>query len=81
MATPAQIRANRANPLRSTDPRCETGRQITKFNALKHGLAATEIVIRGEDPAVREALGIAVALTRTSPSNRMGPGHSLPAAI
>jgi len=56
MATPAQIRANRANAQLSTGPRSEAGRQITRFNALKHGLAAKELVIPGEDPAALDAL-------------------------
>src|SRR3974390_885016 len=51
MATPAQIRANRANALRSSGPRTEAGREIAKMNALKHGLAAKELVIEHEDPA------------------------------
>lgn len=56
MPTAAQIRANRANAQRSTGPRTEAGRQITKFNALRHGLAAKDLIIPGEDPAVLDAL-------------------------
>ena len=56
MATPAQIRANRANAQRSSGPRSEAGREIAKMNALKHGLAAKELVIPGEDPAALDAL-------------------------
>ena len=56
MATPAQIRANRANAQHSSGPRSDAGRQITKMNALKHGLAARELVIKDEDPAALEAL-------------------------
>ena len=56
METPAQIRANRANAQRSSGPRSEAGREITKMNALKHGLAARELVIRDEDPAALDAL-------------------------
>ena len=56
MATPAQIRANRANAQRSSGPRTEAGREIAKMNALKHGLAARELVIRDEDPAALDAL-------------------------
>ena len=56
MATPSQIRANRANALRSSGPRTEAGREIAKMNALKHGLAAKELVIQQEDPAALDAL-------------------------
>lgn len=56
MATPAQIRANRANAQRSTGPRTETGKQVTKNNAMKHGLASERLVTRGEDPAALDAL-------------------------
>ena len=55
MATLSQIRANRANALRSSGPRSEAGRQIARFNALKHGLASKELVIPGEDPAALDA--------------------------
>jgi hypothetical protein len=56
MASPAQVRANRENAQRSTGPRTEAGKQATKFNALKHGLAAESLVICGEDPAELDAL-------------------------
>jgi hypothetical protein len=56
MATPAQIRANRANAQNSTGPRTEAGRQTTRNNALKHGLAAAQLVLPAEDPAALEAL-------------------------
>ena len=56
MSTPAQIRANRANAQRSSGPRTEAGREIAKMNALKHGLAAKQLVIQNEDPAALDAL-------------------------
>src|SRR5215510_14485112 len=56
MATPAQIAANRANALKSTGPRSVEGKSVSRFNALKHGMDAASIVIRGEDPAEYEAL-------------------------
>jgi hypothetical protein len=52
MATPDQIRANRNNAKRSTGPN-NTAR--TRFNNLKHGLRAEEVVLPGEDPAAFEA--------------------------
>lgn len=40
MATPAQIRANRANAQRSTGPKTAAGRQKSAQNARKHGLTS-----------------------------------------
>jgi hypothetical protein len=51
MATEAQIRANRANALKSTGPRSVEGKAVTRFNALKHGLDAASVVFPGENPA------------------------------
>lgn len=56
MASAAQIRANRANAQRSTGPRSEAGKDVTRFNALTHGLAAEKLVIRGENPEDLQAL-------------------------
>ena len=50
MATPAQITANRANALKSTGPRSESGKAASRFNALKHGLDAESLILPGEDP-------------------------------
>ena len=50
MATTAQIQANRRNALRSTGPRTEEGKEVSKLNAIKHGLAAsTSVVLPHED--------------------------------
>jgi hypothetical protein len=51
MATEKQLFANRSNALMSTGPRTEAGKAKSRYNALKHGLAATRIVIPGENPA------------------------------
>lgn len=56
MATPAQIQANRRNALRSTGPRSEEGKAVSRFNALKTGIQAKSQVIPGEDPAELEQL-------------------------
>ena len=56
MATLKQITANRENAQKSTGPRTEEGKSITRLNALQHGLFATDPVIPGEDPAHFEAL-------------------------
>jgi hypothetical protein len=55
--SPKQVAANRRNAMRSTGPRTLKGKEGSKFNATKHGLRASEIVIPGqEDPLEFEAL-------------------------
>ena len=49
----AQIEANRKNAQQSTGPKSGTDR--TRFNGLKHGLCAEQVVLPGEDPAAFEA--------------------------
>ena len=50
MATGAQINANQRNANKSTGPRTQDGKSISKLNTVKHGLTAESVVIRGEDP-------------------------------
>lgn len=40
-----KIEANRKNALQSTGPKTVEGKQVVKFNALKHGLLSKEIII------------------------------------
>ena len=56
MATDKQIRANRANAIKSTGPRTEAGKQASSRNAVRHGLTAEHVVIDSEDPADFDAL-------------------------
>jgi hypothetical protein len=56
MATAAQIAANRLNALKSTGPRTATGKAASSGNALKSGIYAQSLIIRGEDPTELEAL-------------------------
>lgn len=56
MTSTKQIEANRSNSLRSTGPRSEGGKASSSVNALKHGLAARQIVIRGESQVMYEQL-------------------------
>jgi hypothetical protein len=48
MATEAQINANRRNSQKSTGPKSPEGKAIVSRNAVKHGLFASENVIKGE---------------------------------
>src|SRR5262249_989053 len=52
--------ANRENARRSTGPRTPAGKQAVRWNALKHGLLAREVIIRhgdgAEDPRAFQSL-------------------------
>ena len=50
MATEAQTSTNRGNAQKSTGPRTPEGKAVVARNAVKHGLLAQEVVIKGEDP-------------------------------
>jgi hypothetical protein len=50
MASTAQIQANRSNAQKSTGPRTAEGKAVAAQNAVKHGLLAQEVVVKGEDP-------------------------------
>ena len=52
-ATPIASRTaiNRANSLRSTGPRTDSGKQRSALNALRHGLTAASAVLPSEDQA------------------------------
>jgi hypothetical protein len=56
MATVAQIAANRLNAQKSTGPRTTEGKAASSTNALKSGIYAQSLIIRGVDPADLEAL-------------------------
>ena len=49
MATEAQTIANRRNSQKSTGPRTPQGKAVVSKNAVKHGLFASENVIKGEN--------------------------------
>jgi hypothetical protein len=51
MTTEAQINANRQNSQKSTGPRTAEGKAAVSQNAVKHGLFASEAVIKGENQA------------------------------
>jgi len=49
MTTDKQIQANQQNTLVSTGPQTQEGKEISKMNALKHGLLSHEVLLEGED--------------------------------
>jgi hypothetical protein len=58
MSSPAQIDANRRNSQKSTGPRSDEGKAVSRFNALKSGIHARSQVIPGEDAAELEDLAV-----------------------
>ena len=61
MASPAQLLANRANALKSTGPRTSEGKDASRRNALKHGLAAEALILPDEEGDVVAARMLAWA--------------------
>lgn len=57
MTSIRQIKANRANATRSTGPKTAGGKTRSSRNALRHGLARSDI----SDPAEAENLAVAIA--------------------
>jgi hypothetical protein len=49
MSSPAQIAANRANAQKSTGPRTVEGKETSKYNGLRHGLASPITVLPFEN--------------------------------
>jgi hypothetical protein len=56
MTTELQVRANRANALKSTGPKTEAGRAAVRLNAVRHGLLSSAPVVAGEDAGEHSAL-------------------------
>jgi hypothetical protein len=54
--SPAKIRANRANAALSTGPRSPEGKRITRWNAMRHGVLSTAMVLADESEADFRAL-------------------------
>lgn len=53
MTSVTQIEANRRNALKSTGPRTEAGKQVSRGNAVRHGLTAETVIGALEDAADR----------------------------
>ena len=47
---PHKSKANRSNAQKSTGPRTAEGKAVAAQNAVRHGLLAQEVVVKGEDP-------------------------------
>ena len=46
--TKKQLAANRRNALKSTGPRTQQGRDVSKMNALKHGILSRQVLVAGQ---------------------------------
>ena len=56
VASDRQIAANKANAVLSTGPRTKAGKDVSRRNALRHGITAKSMLLHGEDPHHFEAL-------------------------
>ncbi len=52
-----QIEANKLNAEKSTGPKTEEGKTVSKYNAMKHGLLSEEVLLEGEDEEKLEKIG------------------------
>src|SRR5215472_14153317 len=55
-----QIEANRRNALRSTGPKTEAGKEVSRCNAVRHGLTAETVIGALEDAEDYKAFEAAV---------------------
>src|SRR4051812_33709776 len=55
MRSELQRQASRINGSKSRGPKSPETKSVTRFNGLKHGLRAEQVVLPGEDPAAFEA--------------------------
>ena len=56
MTSKKQKEANRRNAVLSTGPKTDEGKNVSKLNAITHGLSAETVVIKDEDPKAFESL-------------------------
>ncbi|WP_435017695.1 hypothetical protein TA3x_005314 [Tundrisphaera sp. TA3] len=69
--SPARLAANRRNAQRSTGPKTARGREISRGNALKHGMTGAGVVLPEEDAAEVDA-STAQLVAEMKPSGLMG---------
>ena len=56
-----QIEANRRNALKSTGPRTEAGKEVSRRNAVRHGLTAETVICALEDAEDYQAFEAAIS--------------------
>src|SRR5207248_10903530 len=60
MTSYRQIEANRRNALKSTGPKTESGKQVSRCNAVRHGLTAETVLSAFEDAEDYKAFEAAI---------------------
>jgi hypothetical protein len=60
MTSYRQIEANRRNAIKSTGPKAEVGKQVSRCNALRHGLTAETVISALEDAEDYKAFETAI---------------------
>jgi hypothetical protein len=60
MTSYRKIEANRRNALKSTGPKTEAGKQVSRCNAVRHGLTAETVLSALEDPEDYKAFEAAI---------------------
>lgn len=79
MTTPAKIRANRRNALRSTGPRSPAGKAVAARNSRRHGLTVPVLV---EPSLAGEVVALARRIERSERGRKAGAGgHALACRI
>jgi hypothetical protein len=79
MTSPAKIRANRRNALRSTGPRSRAGKAIAARNSRRHGLT---LPMLDEPPLAREVVALARRIeTSVTGQDADAAGHVLACRI
>jgi hypothetical protein len=73
MASDKQIEANRLNAQKSTGPTSPEGKAHSSMNALKSGIDAKSLIIRGENPEALQTLAVTYfdRWTPTTPEQRL----------
>ena len=60
MTSVKQFEANRRNSLKSTGPKTEAGKQVSRCNAVRHGLSAETVISQFEDAEDYKAFELAI---------------------
>jgi len=56
MTSDKKAEANRRNALKSTGPKTPEGKAAVRYNAMRHGLLSTDLLLPGEDEATLKEL-------------------------
>jgi len=68
--TTKQIEANKQNAIKSSGPKTDQGKAVSKYNAIKHGLLSKEVLLKDENANDLTSLGRKLR-TELSPSSEL----------